>query len=255
MPLAGKWAIWVDWPARSDWLLVDGAQRLARALRLVHRTIPEGTERFTVGTSNRASYDVADPELTDRLAPALRRTRNTNLFRGTDLLGDANVMMFPDPPAGLAVVLSQVATGAGWHEGRCRVDFWPEHVRLLTERGADIAALVAELGAIFEARNAWVDMAHVRLAWNRWKDDCPVYGWATWLHPQYATVDTAGLDVDATEAAGGGRLIVLRSDPLAMADPDAHVGESTIRELARRTVFADGRRLIDVNPAMREPAT
>ncbi len=37
-----------------------------------------------------------------------------------------------------------------------------------------------------------------------------------------------------------------------MADPAGTAGRDTVRELARRTVFADGRTLVDVNPAVRD---
>ena len=89
--------------------------------------------------------------------------------------------------------------------------------------------------------------------WSCWNGDSPVYSWATWLHPSWATVDTSGLDVDVTEAAGGGKLIVLRVEPIAMlGDKTREVGKEIVRQLAARTVMADGRPLPEVNDRLRE---
>ena len=58
---------------------------------------------------------------------------------------------------------------------------------------------------VWGAGNGWVDMAHVRQKWNHWLADSPLYGWASWLAPGFATVDVTGLDVARDRALSAGQ--------------------------------------------------
>ncbi len=245
------WDVRVDWQARSDWTLLDGAQRIAESLRRVHRAFPENADGVRTSASGKRPYPITDPELAKRLIPRLRRSRNPNMFSDSELFGDAGITLLPARPDGPSFHCQQVATGAGWDEGEFQVRVKQPAAHALSERPDDVTSLMADLAAVWEARNAWIDMVHVRQEWNQWKRGCPLYGWATWLHPTYATVDTSGLDIDAREVHGG-VLITLRVDPEAMDNPDGDTGRAVIQELARRTVLADGRRLIDVNDRLRD---
>ncbi len=244
-----QWSIQVRWRAHGDWSLADGAGRIARALGEVDAAFPG---RFgTVKLKQRGEpVPVDDPGLAGRLAPVLKASRNRAMFADTDLLGDASVTATAVPWSGLLADFSQVITRAGEHDSRFEVTAEFGHDDLLSADPGRLVSLVDTLAAILDARNAWLDFPHVRTRWNRWRSECPVYGWATWLHPGFATVDTAGLDVAERPGSGGGRLLVLPVDPAAMGDPDGTVGRETIVELARRTVFADGRLLVEVNPAL-----
>jgi hypothetical protein len=252
------WAIWAEWPAGPELTLAAGATRIAECLKLIRSAIPHNTEAFKIGDRGKRVLPVDDPALADHLVPGLKASRNRDIFTKNSLeFGDASVLLFPTGPFGLSVQCQQFAGGtntpdlANYYEGRFELRAQGEYARVLADDADTVSNLVADLAAVLDARNAWVDMTHVRQDWNQWKRDCPVYGWATWLHPGFATVDTAGLDVD-TRPAGDGTRITLRVDPVAMADDTGTVGKTTIRELALRTVLADGRRLLDVNDMLRE---
>jgi hypothetical protein len=244
-----RWSIQVRWQAHGDWLLPEGAGRLARALGQIGAALPGrfGAVRLE---ENGEPVPVDDPGLAGRLVPLLRASRNASLFGGTDLLGDASVTATPVPYTGLYAAYSQVVTGSGNQTSRFEMRVRSGHDDLLSAEPETLVSLIDGLAESLEARNAWLDFAHVRHDWNRSHSECPVYGWATWLHPGYATVDTTGLDVAERPGSGGGRLLVLPVGPAAMADPAGTAGRDTVRELARRTVFADGRSLVDVNPAV-----
>jgi hypothetical protein len=248
-----RWGIHVRWQARADWSLADGADRIAGAMRALAAGYPGHFDRVEIGDET-AATDVGGEDFIAELVERLRASRNRNLWSPSDdQLGDAAVSLLPSPWEGIGLAFDQVVTGAGWHDSSFQLRLPQARWALFTDDPARVVALIDELATIFEARNAWWDMVHVRQDWNRWHSDCPVYGWATWLHPDWATVDTTGLRVDDRPGSGGGRLLVLPEDPLAMADPDGTVGRDTIRELARRTVFTDGRRLIDVNNSLAAP--
>jgi hypothetical protein len=246
-----RWSIQVRWRARDDWRLADGASRVARAVGEVRAAFPGQFD--TVKLRQRGEPGPADdPGLADRLAPVLKASRNRVMFAGTDLLGDAAVTVTPVPFSGMAADFSQSVTGAGPHDSRFEMRAEFGHGNLLTADPERLVSLVDTLAVILEARNSWVDFPHVRRDWNRSHSECPVYGWATWLHPGFATVDTTGLDVVERAGSGGGRLLLLPVDPAEMGNPGGTVGRETIVELARRTVFADGRKLIEVNPYLQE---
>jgi len=241
------WDIWAEWEASGELTLTAGAERIAACLRLVHALFPAETATFTIGSSAKNVVAVDDPALAERLVPRLKASRNKNIFgKDDDRFGDASILLFPTGPFGLSVHAEQVGIGA---TGRFELHTQGEYAALLATNPDAVATLVGDLAGALDARNAWVDMAHVRQEWNQWSGENPVYGWATWLRPAFATVDTVGLDVD-TRPAGDGTLITLRADPVAMARGEA--GRDAIRQLARRTVFADGRLLIDVNARLRE---
>jgi hypothetical protein len=246
-----RWGIQVHWQPRAEWTLADGGERLARALRAVATAFPDRLDTVRLGDRKKPTT-VADPGLGRALVPLLRASRNKNLFADNDLLGDATLTVLPEPYQGLGITFAQFATTFRYHESFFRVEARFGHDDLLVADPPRLVALIDELASILSARNAWLDMVHVRQEWNRWHTDCPVYGWATWLHPDWATVDTTGLDVEERAGSGGGRLLVLPVDVAAMADPSGTTGRDTIRELARRTVFADGTRLVDVNEYLRE---
>jgi hypothetical protein len=154
---------------------------------------------------------------------------------GPERIEDARLSLYTTEPLGLSIDVHQLGYGPG-HIGRLKVNFYWRGGRYLTADPDALAALVARLANVWSARNAWVDMVHVRQKWNRWEDHRPVYGWATWLRDDFATVDPTGLDV-RVEAGDGGVLLVLPVDAAAMADSDRDVGRATIEALAARTVL------------------
>src|SRR3954469_22684868 len=204
-------SIWVAWPARSDWTVTDGAERIARSLRLVHQTWPDGTDAFKTSLSAKQAFPLDDPDLARRIAPALTSSRNRSLFGDTDLFGDGHLAPAPAQRIPLSTNFGQVTVGDRWADGKAVVRTSPPLTEALTDRPQPVYDLIAGLGDIWEAGNAWIDMVHVRQQWNCWDGHNPVFGYATWLHPRLATVDTDGLDVDVTDVAGG-QLIVLRVD-------------------------------------------
>ncbi len=241
----------VSWAARSDWTVVDGAERIARSLRLVHEVWPDGTDAFKTGPTAKQAISVDDPDLAQRLAPALKATRNRNLFKEDDLFGDATLRPAPVGGGPLSVSFGQVATANRWAEGTAVVRVGAPLTAALAERPTAVLDLLTGLAGVWQARNAWFDTARIRQDWSCWTGDSPVYSWATWLHSGWATVDTDGVDVDTSDVAGG-KLIVLRVDPVAvLGDKTREVGKDLIRQLAARTVMADGRPLPETNERLR----
>jgi hypothetical protein len=237
-----RWGIWVEWPGRADWTARAGAARLVQSVRLINATFPGLVDEFTVRMAKKR-WSVDTPGVVDRLAGALvGRPKAAD----EDLFGDVNTLLFPVGPDRLSISCDQTGTDPVRARGRLDLDFYRPSGEYLTGDPAAVARLVAELCQVWEARNGWVDMVHVRQEWNRWTENYPVYGWATWLHPRYAMVDASGLDVDVTGTPDGGQLLVVRVDPAAMADPNGNTGRDVIRALIDRTVLADGRRLLDV---------
>lgn len=230
-----EWGIWVMWRAQPRWTIADGAGRIAESLRLLHAAIPEHTAAFKIGPGRRPGHAVDDPELAEQLAPALRASRNTNLFAASEPLGDASILLFPIERAGFHVTFQQVVTGAGWHEGFFQIQFDASAGHLLAERAAGLPDLIARLGQLWQADNAWLDFVHVRQEWNRWTYERPVFSWASWLSHDYAIVDIGGLDLTVVEL-GGGVLITLNVEPAMMADPEADAGRHLVEELARRSI-------------------
>ncbi len=236
------WAVWVEWPAPSDWTTRDAASRLVESVRLTGDTFPGLIPGFRIKNSGPV-WTVDQPGVVDRIAGALTGRRTA---LDGELFADASLHLYPDAPDRLTINLDQLGAGHDY-SGRLTVRFYRPTGSgpYLTRDPGAVAELTAKLATVWGARNAWVDFVHVRQEWNRWKEGFPVYGWATWLHPAFATVDPSGLEVDTGSTPDGGVLLTLRVDPAAMADPDATTGRATIEELVRRTVLADGRRLTD----------
>ena len=250
------WDLRVAWAARPDWSLADGADRLAQSMRAIHRVVPEESTGYRAGSSAKLPVlGIDDPGTPEALVKVLRATRNKNLFKaGDDRFGDAHKLFFAAGKDRFTVKVDQVATGAGWATGNFILGYEYSDGPLLAQDPDAVTGLMVELAEIWEARNAWVDMIHVR-KWQRWSEKLPVFGWATWLDPAFGTVDTAGLEVTAT-SAGRGQLIVLSGiDPAAMADPDGTAGRAEILQLAARTTLGDGRKLIDANERLRAELT
>jgi hypothetical protein len=233
-----RWRLWIAWRARSDWTIADGSERLSQSLQLIHAVFSEHTAAFRLGSEWASEIKVDDPQAPLALASMLRASRNTNLFSG-EIMGDAGAVLFPVGPAGFHVNVQQVATGAGWHEAWFQIECDESRKPLLAQHMAQLPILIARLCEVWEADNGWLDLTHVRQEWNKWTGTSPVFSWATWLSPRFATVDTTGLDVDVTEI-GGGRLIVLRANVLDMMDPSQETGKHTIQELAQRTRVVSG---------------
>jgi len=231
------WAIWVEWPDRADWTVRDGAIRLRDSVRLINQAWPGLVDEFSVRTEQRR-WGTDTPGVVDRLAGALVGRRAAPEGAMFDRV---HTLLFPAGPDRMSIRCDQ---------GSLHVDFYRPSAEFLTRDPAAVARLIGELCAVWDARNGWLDMVHVRQEWNRWRRGLPVYGWATWLHPRFATVDGAGLDVDVTDTPDGGRRLVLRVDPAAMADPAGDAGRDTVEALIRRTVLADGRRLAEANPSL-----
>ena len=241
----------VGWASRSDWTVADGAERIAKSLRLVHDVWPETTEAFKTSRSAKQAFSVDDPDLAKRLAPAVRATRNRNIFKDSELFGDATLRPAPAGGGPMSMSFGQVATGSRWIRGTATVRVDAPLTAALVERPSAVLDLLTGLAEVWQARNAWFDTSRVRQEWSCWTGDSPVYSWATWLHSGWATVDTDGLDVDTCEVAGG-KLVVLRVDPVAvLGDETREVGKDVIRQLAVRTIMADGRPLPEANERLR----
>ncbi|MFI5914781.1 hypothetical protein [Dactylosporangium sp. NPDC051541] len=131
-----------------------------------------------------------------------------------------------------------------WHEpGRdrteLRVGTKPQLNPALEERLPEVSALVAELGRVWTADYAWIDLRHVRRSWNRRRPGHPVFSLATWLAASAARTDTTGLDVDTTDTADG-RLIVLRRPSAAIGNDEEGSlsgGRALVEALALRTTL------------------
>src|SRR5947207_11244689 len=158
-----EWEVWVEWQARSDWTVDDGARRVAESMRAVHRSFPDGNGAFKAGVTSKQILSVDDPDLARRVAPKLRPSRNRSLFAGSDLLGDAHLSFSSVGPPGVYMHLSQLATGRGFSEARLELKMWPVCSPVLAEQPEHVIALMADLAAIWQARNAWIDMTHVQI--------------------------------------------------------------------------------------------
>ncbi|GAA3295624.1 hypothetical protein Dvina_22180 [Dactylosporangium vinaceum] len=144
-------------------------------------------------------------------------------------------------PAG-SLSLGRGRLWLAWHDpggGRTqlRVGTKPQLNPVLEERLPDVAALVAELGRLWRADYAWIDMPHVRREWNRTGPGHPVFSLATWLAAAAAHTDTTGLDVDTTDTPDG-RLIVLRRPAAAIGNDEEGTlsgGRALVEALTART--------------------
>jgi hypothetical protein len=244
------WDVWTDWVGHASWTLGHASERVVETLQLISTAFPGSLDSFTVGRNSKVEWTVDKPGLAERFARGM-----ADQWAGGDSFVDRTLHIYSRQTRGVTVWLHQPGGELDNSVGRLKLEFYPASWDRLVEDPPTVAGVTARLGALWEARNSWVDFVHVRQEWNQWKSSCPVYGWATWLHPRFATVDTAGLDVDVTGTEDSGSLIVLQVDPVAMADDDQIVGKQTIQELARRTVLADGRRVIDVNERLRDSLT
>jgi hypothetical protein len=238
------WAIWVEWPGRADWTTREGAVRLVESVRLVNVAFPGVLDKFRVRLEDQW-WEADTPGVVDRVAGALV---GRQVPVDGDMFHDVHALLQPTGPAGASIECDQSGTDPVRSQGMLRLRFGKPSHELLTKNPMVAAGLIAELCRVWGARNGWLDMVHVRQEWNYWQQNCPLFGWATWLHPRYATVDAGGLDVDASGTPDGGRLLVLRVDPAEMADRRRNVGRDVIRALIARTVLADGQRLLDVFP-------
>ncbi|MER7281610.1 hypothetical protein ABT369_44950 [Dactylosporangium sp. NPDC000244] len=233
-----RWEIWTDGPSRLS-TAAEGAGRLLETMRALAAVFPgeADTVRMTAGGGQ---LPVADDATAEGLREALAASGNT----GVEVLGLGRGRLWitwrdPDP-------------GRAGARAELRIGTKPLMNPALEERLPGVAALVAEAGRIWAADYAWIDLVHVRQDWNHWRRGLPVFSLATWLRDTAARVDTAGLDVDTTDV-GGGRLVTLRVPPAAVGnDEDGAVsgGRALVRALAARTVLADGRRLLEANPAL-----
>jgi hypothetical protein len=236
------WGLWLEWSGHAEWTVRQAAERLVETIRLTVAAYPGSLASFTIGDKSKVRWSIDSPGLADRLVQGLTGTTDDSPFV------HSAVRVWPVGGPRVSVKLQQFGGDQDEFPGRLRLDF-------STPLAAAGAELTARLGVLWTARNAWVDFVHVRQEWNHWRSGLPVYGWATWLHPSFATVETTGLDVDVTTTEDGGSLITLRVDPAAMADDEQAVGKETILALARRTVLADGRRVIDLNQRLRDEAS
>ncbi|MEU5725650.1 hypothetical protein [Micromonospora sp. NPDC047738] len=243
-----EWQIWTDGPAREDWPLEKAAACLAASLRRITRTLPSDAGAFQAGADG-PPFSVNDPDLPRHLVPQLAASRDRSRYGGGDLLGNARILLQPVGPGLLWLDWSQPAAELPTSRANLRVTVTARLGPILDERLGEVAALVADLGRIWEADQAWVDMVHVRQEWNRWRRGLPVFGVVTWFRTGGATVDTSGLDVDTVDTDDG-RLIVLRAAPADVEADTSAAARATVRELTRRTVLADGRLLTEANPAL-----
>ena len=196
------WELRLQWPARPDWTTRDAATRIIGSVRLIQQAFPGLFDTFTIN-DRKPELTVDDPAVLTRLARSIAASRNPNLFRGTDSFGDGSISLYPPGPFRASIRCGQVAIGAAdgvgvdWRSGEFALRFHGPAGDRLT---AAVPRLLAEVCGVWGAGNGWVDMAHVRQKWNHWLADAPLYGWASWLAPSFATVDVTGLDVAQTSS-------------------------------------------------------
>jgi hypothetical protein len=239
-----RWSIRVEWPGRADWSAREGAARLVESVRRVGTAFPGLVDGFTV-QEDPEQWTVDSPGVVDRVAGALTGQATAGPQARFD---DVHALLAPVGPDRMTIGCDQTGPDPVHGRGQLIVDFYRPSAEYLTAYPDRVAQLVAELCGGWQARNGWVDFVHVRRDWNEWREGLPVYGWATWLHPRFATVDPGGLDVTATATGDGGQLLVVNVEPAAMADRDGDAGRDVIGALVDRTVLADGRRLVEANP-------
>jgi hypothetical protein len=247
-----KWGMWVDWAADPELSLAEGADRLAASLRSVdHNLMP--TNGGWATDAGQAHLPSDGPGFVDELAARLARSRTKATVAAPDGFADASLALLPQAGGGVRGSVRQGVTWAAepvFLEGAFQLEFGRYDPFPLASLVDAAVRTLTEVAGVWHARNAWIDMVHVRQKWNHWEHGVPVFGWATWLDPAYATVDTAGLDV-STSTVDRRRLIVLRTDPDATGDSSRTVGRDTIWALSRRTTMADGTPLLDRNPSLR----
>ncbi|HEY7223934.1 MAG TPA: hypothetical protein VH561_10145 [Micromonosporaceae bacterium] len=245
------WAIWAEWAGDPELTLAEGADRLVATFRSVERNLLPDNRSWHV-SGGKADLANDDPEFVAKLTRRLARSRTPAMVAAADRFADASLSVSPRSPGGPWGSLLQGVSKPGdlhFHDGWFRLEFsggGALRLGVLTEQALRV---LADIARAWQARNAWIDMVHVRQQWNQWDNGLPVFGWATWLHPSFATVDTDGLDVE-TSIVDGCPLVVLRTDPDATADRAQAAGRDVIWRLAERTTLADGTALLDRNPRL-----
>jgi len=247
-----KWGIWVDWAADPELSLAEGAERLATSLRSVDRNLMPTNEGWATD-AGQTPLRSDDAGFVRELARRLAGSRTAATTAAPDGFADASLALLPQAGSG---VRGRIRQGVTWsaepvfRTGEFQLDFGRFDPFPLASLADPAVRTLTEVARAWRARNAWIDMVHVRQKWNHWEHGVPVFGWATWLDPGYASVDTAGLDVSSS-IVDGSQLIVLRTDPDATGDASQTAGRDTIWALARRTRMADGTPLLDRNPTLR----
>src|SRR5262245_43313641 len=129
-----RFEIWGEWQPRPDMTAADGADRAAASLRRLHEFWPDGTEAFTTGSTAKSALPVDDEHLGQRLVPGFKASRNKNLFKDTELFGDANLQARPAGDAPVSIRFNQVAAANSWAAGRFELRVGPPASDLLVER-------------------------------------------------------------------------------------------------------------------------